>query len=95
MMVLAEAPLGIVRTSCIITPLMLTNSWSALRTQAMAAMIALLPGLSHLLLLPNQQPDLAAGTAATLAAGAAGLLPMQQLQRSRLREWQMGEAALR
>lgn len=66
----------------------------------MAAMIAQLPSLTHLLLLPSQQPDLAAaGPAAALAAAGVaavaggGLGPGQS--GARPREWQLTEDALR
>lgn len=73
-------------------PLMSAN------TQAMAAVISQLPSLTHLLLLPSQQPDPAAAgpVAAALAAAAAvggGLGAVQQGLRPR--DWQLTEGAVR
>lgn len=67
--------------------------------QAMVAMIAQLPSLTHLLLLPSQQPDPAApGPAAALAAAAAvagaGLGPGQQ-GTLRQRDWMLTDESLR
>lgn len=64
----------------------------------MAAVISQLPSLTHLLLLPSQQPDPAAAgpVAAALAAAAAvggGLGPVQQGLRPR--DWQLTEGAVR
>lgn len=58
--------------------------------QAITTILSQLPGLTHLLLLPSQQPDAAAGAAAAVHAPGPGMSLA-----GRTRDWQLGEAALR
>eukprot|EP00775_Hariotina_reticulata_P008860 gene8860-9039_t len=70
-------------------PLMAAN------TQAISTILSQLPGLTHLLLLPNQQQDTGGGAAAT-AAAAVGLGQGQAAAlNGRARDWQLNDAALR